>query len=161
VHIVVGFAAGGAQDVVARLTGQWLSGQLGQAFVIDNRAGAGGNIGTEAVVRAAPDGYTLLQVATPNVVNTTLYGNLNFKFARDIAPVATLIRGLGVVVVSPSFPVKSIPELIAYAKANPAEINMASGGVGSPEHIWGELFKEMTGVDMLHVPYRGGGPALA
>jgi tripartite-type tricarboxylate transporter receptor subunit TctC len=159
VHIIVGFAPGGAADILMRLIGQWLSERLGQPFVIENRPGAGSNTATEAVVRARPDGYTLLNVGMINAWNATLYENLNFDFIRDIAPVATLNRGLGVVVVHPSFPATTIPELIAYAKAHPGEVNMASGGIGSPQHVWGELFKMMAKVDMLHVPYRGAAPA--
>jgi len=147
-------------DVFARLIGQWLSDRLGQPIIIENRAGAGGNLATEAVVKAPPDGYTLLMIGSNNAWNVTLYDNLSFNFIRDIAPVASIYRGPAVLVVHPSFPAKSVPELIAYAKANPSKINMASGGVGSAQHVYGELFKMMTGVDMLHVPYRGGGPAL-
>jgi tripartite-type tricarboxylate transporter receptor subunit TctC len=146
--------------VFARLIGQWLSERLGQQFVIENRAGAGGNLAAEAVVKAPPDGYTLLMIGSNNAWNVTLYDNLSFNFIRDIAPVANIYRGPAVLVVHPSFPAQSVPELIAYAKANPGKINMASGGVGSTQHVYGELFKMMTGVDMLHVPYRGGGPAL-
>jgi tripartite-type tricarboxylate transporter receptor subunit TctC len=142
------------------MMGQWLSERLGQPFVIENRPGAGGNIGTEAVVRAPPDGYTLLLVAPANVVNATLYDKLNFNFIRDIMPVAGIIRVPNVVVVNPSVPAKTIPELIAYAKAHPGKINMGSSGNGSTIHISGELFKMMAGVDMIHVPYRGSGPAL-
>ena len=160
VRLIVGFPPGGVVDLYARLIGQWLSERLGQPFIIENRAGAGGNLGTEAVVRAAPDGYTLLQVTSANAWNATLYDNLNFNFIRDIAPVASIYRAPAVLVVHPSFPAKSVPDLIAYARANPGKINMASGGVGSAQHVYGELFKMMTGVDMLHVPYRGGGPAL-
>jgi tripartite-type tricarboxylate transporter receptor subunit TctC len=144
----------------ARLIGQVLSERLGQPFIIENRPGAGSNIATEAVVRSPPDGYTLLQIGSPNSWNMTLYDHLSFNFLRDIAPVASIYTGMSVVVVHPSFPVTSIPELIAYARANPGKINMASGGVGTPQHVFGELFKMMTGVDMLHVPFRGGGPAL-
>jgi tripartite-type tricarboxylate transporter receptor subunit TctC len=140
--------------------GQWLSEQLGQQFVIDNRPGAGGNIGTEAVVRSPADGYTLLSCGTFNAINATLYDKLNFVFLRDIAPVAGIIRNRLVVALNPSFPAKTIPELIAYAKANPGKINMASGGNGSVQHVSGELFKMMTGVSMVHVPYRGEAPAL-
>jgi len=147
-------------DVFARLIGQWLSDRLGQPIIIENRAGAGGNLATEAVVKAPPDGYTLLMIGSNNAWNVTLYDNLSFNFIRDIAPVASIYRGPAVLVVHPSFPAKSVPELIAHAKANPGKINMASGGVGSAQHVYGELFKMMTGVDMLHVPYRGGGPAL-
>jgi tripartite-type tricarboxylate transporter receptor subunit TctC len=160
VHLFVGFPPGGAADLFARLIGQVLSERLGQPVVVENRSGAGGNVATEAVVRSSPDGYTLLQIASTNSWNMTLYDHLSFNFLRDIAPVASIYTGASVVVVPPSFPVKSIPELIAYARSNPGKINMASGGVGSPQHVYGELFKMMTGVDMLHVPYRGGGPAL-
>jgi tripartite-type tricarboxylate transporter receptor subunit TctC len=159
VRIVVGFAPAGPGDIVARLIGQWLSERLGQQFVIDNRSGAGGNIGTEAVVRAPADGYTLLLCGTPNATNATLYEKLNFNFLRDIAPVAGVLRGPYVLVVNPSVPTKSVPEFIAYAKANPRKLNMASGGVGTGAHIAGELFKMMAGVDMVHVPYRSAGPA--
>jgi tripartite-type tricarboxylate transporter receptor subunit TctC len=159
VRIVVGFAPAGPGDIVARLIGQWLSERLGQQFVIDNRSGAGGNIGTEAVVRAPADGYTLLLCGTPNATNATLYEKLNFNFLRDIAPVAGVPRGPYVLVVNPSVPTKSVPEFIAYAKANPRKLNMASGGVGTGAHIAGELFKMMAGVDMVHVPYRSAGPA--
>jgi tripartite-type tricarboxylate transporter receptor subunit TctC len=148
-------------DLYARSYGGWLAQRLGQPFIIENRVGAGGNIATEAVVRAPPDGYTLLWVTSANAWNASLYANLNFDFMRDIAPVASSHRGEGVLVVHPSFPAKTVPEFIAYAKANPGKIDMASGGVGSGQHIWGELFKMLAGVDMLHVPYRGGGPALA
>ena len=157
VRIIVGFAAGGATDIVARLIGQWLSERLGQQFVIENRPGAGSNIATEAVVRAPPDGYTLLLVSPANAINATLYDKLNFNFIRDIAPVAGIIRVPIVMVVNPSFPAKTVPEFIAYAKANPGKINMASAGNGTAHHVAGELFKMMTGVDMVHVPYRGDG----
>jgi tripartite-type tricarboxylate transporter receptor subunit TctC len=160
VHIIVGFPPGGGADIVARLIGQWLSEQLGQPFIVENRPGAVSNIGTEAVVRAPPDGYTLLMVTTPNVINATLYDNLNFNFIRDITPVAGLTRDFLVMLVNPSVPVKTVPEFIAYAKANPGKLSMASAGNGSPQHIAGELFKIMTGVDMVHVPYRGTAPAL-
>ena len=160
VHIIVGFPPGGGADIVARLIGQWLSEQLGQPFIVENRPGAVSNIGTEAVVRAPPDGYTLLMVTTPNVINATLYDNLNFNFIRDIAPVAGLTRDFLVMLVNPSVPVKTVPEFIAYAKANPGKLSMASAGNGSPQHIARELFKIMTGVDMVHVPYRGTAPAL-
>ncbi len=159
VRIVVGFPAGGATDISARLMGQWLSERFGQQFIIENRAGAGGNIGTEAVVKAPPDGYTLLQVATPNGLNAALYANLNFNFARDIAPVSGVMRTSYVIVVHPSVPATTVPEFIAYAKTNPGKINMASAGSGTPQHIFGELFKMMAGVDLIHVPYRGGAPA--
>jgi tripartite-type tricarboxylate transporter receptor subunit TctC len=160
VHVLVGFAAGGPNDTTARLMGQWLSERLGQQFVIENRAGAGGNIATEAVVRAAPDGYTLLLVSSANAVNDTLYEKLSFNFNRDIAPVAGIMRVPNVMVVNPSVPAKTVPEFIAYAKANPGKINMATAGNGSTTHVSGELFKQMAGVDLVVVTYRGGGPAL-
>jgi len=160
VHLIVGFAAGGPNDTTARLIGQWLSERLGQQFVIENRTGAGGNIGTEAVVRAPPDGYTLLLAASSNAVNATLYDKLSYDFIRDIAPVAGLVRVPNVLVVNPSVPAKTVPEFIAYAKAHPGQINMATSGNGSTTHISGELFKAMAGVDLVAVAYRGGGPAL-
>jgi tripartite-type tricarboxylate transporter receptor subunit TctC len=160
VRIVVGFAAGGATDIQARLMGQWLSDRLGQQFVIENRAGASGNIGTEAVARATADGYTLLQVVTPHAINAALYSNLNFDFMRDIAPVICAARLAYVVVVHPSVPAKTIPEFIAYARANPGKINYGSAGPGTPQNIACELFKMMTGVELVHVPYRGGAPAI-
>jgi tripartite-type tricarboxylate transporter receptor subunit TctC len=160
VRIVVPFAPGGATDVIARLIGQYLSERLGQQFVIENRPGGGTNIGTEAVARALPDGYTLLTVDTSPVINATLYDNLNFNFARDIAPVASLNRVPLVMVVNPSVPAKTVPEFIAYAKASPGKINMASSGSGTPSHLAGELFKMMTGIVMTHVPYRGAAPAI-
>ena len=160
VRVIVPIAPGGASDIVARLIGQWLSERLGQQFVVENRAGAGGNLAVEATIKAPPDGYTLLMIGSNNAWNVALYDNLNFSFTRDIAPIASIYRAPAVLVVHPSFPAKSVPALIAYAKANPGKINMASGGVGSAQHVYGELFKMMTGVDMLHVPYRGGGPAL-
>jgi tripartite-type tricarboxylate transporter receptor subunit TctC len=160
IHVVVGFAAGGGVDITARLIGQWLSERLGQSFITDNRPGAGGNIGTEAVVNAAPDGYTLLLATVPNAVNPTLYEKLNFDFIRDIAPVAGIIRVPQVILLNPSVPARTVPELIAYAKANPGKVNMASAGNGSAPHMAGELFKMMAGIDMVHVPYRGQGPAL-
>jgi tripartite-type tricarboxylate transporter receptor subunit TctC len=160
VRIIVGFAAGGAADIVARLTGQWLSEQLVQQFIIENRMGAGTNIATEAVVNSPPDGYTLLLVTAANFINVTLYENLNFNFIRDITPVAGLSREPAVMVVHPSVPTKTVPEFIAYAKANPGKINFGSGGIGAPSHVFGELFKMLTGVSMVHVPYRGAGPAL-
>ncbi len=160
IRIIVGFAAGGPNDILARLIGQWLSERLGQQFVIENRPGAGGNIATEAVVRAPPDGYTLLLVGTPNAINATLYDRLNFNFIRDIAPVASLIRGALVMVVHPSVPAKTVPEFIAYAKAKPGKLSYGSGGVGGITHITPELFKMMAGVNMVHVPYRGVAPAL-
>jgi tripartite-type tricarboxylate transporter receptor subunit TctC len=160
VRLIIGYPPGGSADITARLMGQWLSERLGQQFVIESRPGAGTNIATEAVVRAAPDGYTLLLVAPANAINATLYDKLNYNFIRDIAPVAGLIRFPNVMVVNPSVPAKTIPEFIAYAKANPGKLNMASSGNGSTIHVSGELFKMMTGVNMVHVPYRGGAPAL-
>jgi len=160
VRVIVGFAAGGPTDITARLIAQWLTERLGQQFIIDNRPGAGSNIGTEAVVRAPPDGYTLLIVGATNAVNTTLYEKLTFNLIRDIVPVAGIIRVPLIMEVHPSVPVKTVPEFIAYAKANPGKINMASGGNGTTLHVSGELFKMMTGVDMIHVPYRGAGPML-
>jgi tripartite-type tricarboxylate transporter receptor subunit TctC len=146
-------------DIAARLIGQWLSERLSQQFIIENRPGAGTNIGTEAVVRAPPDGHTLLVVSVANTVNATLYERLSFNFIRDIAPVGGLIRGPLVMEVHPSVPAKTVPEFIAYAKANPGKISIAVGGNGGPPHLSGELFKMMTGIDMVHVPYRGGAPA--
>jgi len=146
VRLLVGWPPGGAADVVGRLTGQLLSEQLGHQFVIENRPGAGGNLAVEAVLKAAPDGYTLLMIGSNNAWNVTLYDNLSFDFVRDIAPVASIVRGVGVLVVHPSFSAKSVPDLIAYAKANPGKINMGSGGVGSPQHVFGELFKAVYGV---------------
>jgi tripartite-type tricarboxylate transporter receptor subunit TctC len=160
VRLIIGYTPGGSADLTARLMGQWLSERLGQSFVIENRPGGGTNIATEAVVRAPPDGYTFLLVAPANAINATLYDKLNFNFLRDIEPVAGIIRFPNVVVVHPSLPIKSIPELIAYAKANPGKLNMASSGNGSTIHMSGELFKMLTGTNMLHVPYRGGAPAL-
>jgi tripartite-type tricarboxylate transporter receptor subunit TctC len=160
VRIIVGFAAGGPNDILARLMGQCLSERLGQPFVIENRLGAGSNIATEAVVRAPPDGYTLLLVGSPNAINETLYGKLNFNFIRDIAPVAGFMRGALVMVVNPSVPAKTLPEFIAYAKANPGKLSYGSGGVGGISHLTPELFKMMAGINMLHVPYRGIAPAL-
>ena len=160
VRIIVGFAPAGGTDIMARLIGQWLSERLGQQFVIENRPGASTNIATEAVVHAPPDGYTLLLACLPNASNATLYENLKFKFIRDIAPVAGIARDPFVIEVNPSVPVKTVPEFITHAKANPGKINMASGGIGSGNHIFGELFKMMTGVNLVHVPYRGAGPAL-
>jgi len=159
VRLIVPIAPGGASDILGRLIGQWLSERLGQPFIIDNRPGAGGNIGTETVVRAPPDGYTLLMVGTFSAINATLYDKLNFNFIRDTAPVAGVLRGPYVAVVNPSVPAKSVTEFIAYAKANPRKLNMASAGTGTGGHIAGELFKMMAGVDLIHVPYRGGGPA--
>jgi len=160
VRIIVPYAAGGGADIFARIIGQWLSERLGQPFVIENRPGAAGNVGTEAVVRAPADGYTLLQVAPANLVNATLYDNLNFNFTRDIASVAAVLRSPNVLEVHPAVPAKTVPEFIAYAKANPGKLNMASGGNGASQHISGELFKMMTGINMLHVPYRGEALAL-
>jgi tripartite-type tricarboxylate transporter receptor subunit TctC len=160
VRVMVGFAAGGPTDILARLIGQWLSERLGQPFVIENRPGASGNIATEAVVNALADGHTLLLVAPANTINATLYDKLNFNFIRDIAPIASIMRSLYVMEVNPSVPVKSVPDFISYAKAHPGEINMASAGIGTPQHVAGELFKLMTGVEMVHVPYRGSTPAL-
>jgi tripartite-type tricarboxylate transporter receptor subunit TctC len=159
VRIVVGFPAGGATDIQARLMGQWLSDRLGQQFIVENRAGASGNIGTEAVAKAPADGYTLLQIVTPHAINAALYTNLNFDFIRDIAPVIAVARLAYVVVVHPSVPATTIPELIAHAKANPGRINYGSAGAGTPQNITCELFKMMTGVNLVHVPYRGGAPA--
>jgi tripartite-type tricarboxylate transporter receptor subunit TctC len=161
VRLIVGFGPGGAADIVARLIGQWLSERLGRPFVIEDRPGAASNLAPEAVVNSPPDGYTLLMISTPQAINATLYEHLNFKFVRDIAPIASIWRGgPAVMEVSPSFPAKTVPEFIAYAKANAGRINMASAGIGSINHIYGELFKLMAGVDMVHVPYRGTGPAL-
>jgi len=161
VRIIAGFAAGGGVDITARLIGQWLSARLGQSFITENRPGADGNIGTEVVVNARPDGYTLLLATVPNAVNATLYQKLNFNFIRDIAPVAGIIRVPMVVLVHPSVPTTTIPEFIAYAKANPGKVNMASAGTGSAPHMAGELFNVMAGVNLVHIPYRGQGPALA
>jgi tripartite-type tricarboxylate transporter receptor subunit TctC len=160
VRLLVGFPAGGNADTIARPMGQWLSERLGQPFVIENRPGAGTNIATETVVRAPADGYTLLMVGPTQAINATLYEKLNFNFIRDIAPVAGIISTANALIVNPSVPARTVPDFIAYAKANPRKVNMASGGTGAPSHIAGELFKMMTGIDMLHVPYRGGAPAL-
>jgi tripartite-type tricarboxylate transporter receptor subunit TctC len=160
VRVVVGFPAGGPADILARLMGQWLQGRLGQPFIVENRPGAGTNIGTEVVVRAPADGYTLLWVTSVNTTNATIYDQLSFNFIRDIAPVASVVREPLVMVVNPSVPANTIPEFIAYSKANPVKINMASSGNGTNGHLAGELFKMTTGVDMLHVPYRGAAPAL-
>jgi tripartite-type tricarboxylate transporter receptor subunit TctC len=159
-RIIAGFAAGGGVDITARLIGQWLTDQLGQSFVIENRPGAGGNIGTEAVVNTAPDGYTLLLATVPNAVNASLYEKLKFNFIRDIAPVAGIIRVPMVILLNPSVPAQTLPEFISYAKANSGKVNMASAGNGSAPHMAGELFKMMAGVNLVHVPYRGQGPAL-
>jgi tripartite-type tricarboxylate transporter receptor subunit TctC len=160
VRVIVPFAAGGGTDITARLMGQWLSDRLGQPFVIENRPGGGTNIGTEAAVKSPADGYTLLVVGTSNTVNPSLYEKLNFNLIRDIAPVGGIIRAPYVMVVNPSLPARTVPEFIAYAKANPGRINMASAGSGTGGHLAGEMFKMLTGADMQHVPYRGGGPAL-
>jgi tripartite-type tricarboxylate transporter receptor subunit TctC len=160
VHLIVPFGSAGATDITARLIGQWLSERLGHQFVIENRPGAGGNIATEAVVRAAPDGYTLLNVTTANASNATLYSKLNFNFIRDIAPIAPIVSFPYIMVVNPSVPAKTLPEFIAYAKANPGKINMASVGIGSTPHLNGELFKVMTGTNMVHVPYRSAAAAI-
>ena len=154
VRMIVPFGSAGASDIVARVMGQWLSERLGQQFVIENRPGAGGNLGTEAVVRAPPDGYTLVMVGQPNAINATLYDKLSFSFISDVAPVAGVIRFPNVMNVTPSVPAKTVPEFISYAKANPGKINMASPGIGSSPHMIGELFKMMAGVDIIHVPYR-------
>ena len=160
VRIIVGFPAGAGADLTARLIGQWLTERLGQPFVIENRPGAGGNIGAELVAHAAPDGATLLLINSSNAINATLYDNLRFNLIRDIAPVAGVFRGPFVMVVNPAFPARTLAELIAYAKANPRKVNMASAGIGTAPHLAGELFKMMAGIDMVHVPYRGAGPAL-
>ena len=155
VRMIVPAAPGGSTDILARLIGHWLSERFGKPFIVENRPGAGGNIGTEAVVKAPPDGYTLLTIIPPNAINATLYDRLNFNFIRDIAPVASIWRVPNVLVVNPSFPAKTVPEFIVYAKANPGKINFASPGIGSSNHMSGELFKMMTGVNIVHVPYRG------
>jgi tripartite-type tricarboxylate transporter receptor subunit TctC len=160
VRLIVGFAPGGTTDITARLVGQWLSERLGQQFVIENRTGAATNIATEAVVRAPADGYTLLLVTASNAINATLYDKLSFNFIRDIAPVAGIIRYPLVMQVNPSFPAKTVPEFISYVKSNPGKISYGSGGIGTSIHVASELFKMMAGVDMIHVPYRGGAPAM-
>jgi tripartite-type tricarboxylate transporter receptor subunit TctC len=160
VRLIVGLAAGGGQDIVARLIGQWLSERLGRQFLIENRPGASGNLALEAVANAAPDGYTLAQLGVNNAISASLYGKPGFKFLRDIAPVAAIMRVPLVMVVNPSFPATTVPEFIAYGRAHPGKINMGSGGVGTSIHVSGELFKMMTGIEMLHVPYRGGALAL-
>jgi tripartite-type tricarboxylate transporter receptor subunit TctC len=160
VRIIVGFAAGGPTDIVARVIGQWLSERLGQQFIVENRTGAATNIATETVVRAPADGHTLLLTNAANAINATLYQNLSFNFIRDIVPVAGISLNPLVMEVDPSFPARTVAEFVAYAKANPGRINFASGGVGAPNHMAGELFKSMTGVNMVHVPYRGEAPAL-
>ncbi|HKA79982.1 MAG TPA: tripartite tricarboxylate transporter substrate binding protein [Xanthobacteraceae bacterium] len=160
VRIIVPFAAAGPNDIIARALGQWLSEHLAQSFVIENRPGAASNIGTEVVVNAAPDGYTVLMVSSPHAINATLYEKLHFNFIRDIAPVAGIMRIPNVMVVAQAFPVRSVPEFISHAKANPGKLNFASSGVGASNHMSGELFKAMTGIEMTHVPYRSSGPAL-
>ena len=160
VRIVVPTAAGGPNDILTRLIGQWLSEHLGQPVIVENRPGAGTNLATEVVVRAPPDGYTLFSAGPASAINATLYDKLSFNFLHDTAPVAGIMRVSNVLVVPPSFPAKTVPEFIAYAKANPGKLSMASGGIGSGSHMAGELFKQMAGVDMVHVPYRGAGPAL-
>src|SRR5262245_42496172 len=160
VRLIVGFPPGGPTDISARLIAQWLSARLGQQVIVDNRPGAGSNIGIEAVVRAAPDGHTLLMVDVTPTVSATLYDKLNFDFIRDIAPVATVAQQPQFMLLNPSVPASTVPEFIAYAKANPGKINMASAGNGTPPHMTGELFKMMAGVNLVHVPYRGGGPAI-
>jgi tripartite-type tricarboxylate transporter receptor subunit TctC len=159
-RIISGFPPGGISDTYARLLAQWLSQQLGQQFIVENRPGAGGNLAAEAVAKAAPDGYTLLQTTSADAWNATLYQNLNFNIVRDFSPIATISRGSGLLVVNPSLPAQSVPELIAYAKSNPGKLTMASAGVGSAPHMFWELFRAKTGIDMVHVPYRGGGPAV-
>jgi tripartite-type tricarboxylate transporter receptor subunit TctC len=160
VHMILGFPAGGSSDVIGRLMAQWLSQRLGQPFVFDNRPGAGSNIGTEFVAKSAPDGYTMLMSTPANAINATLYDNLNFNYLRDFAPVSGVFRVPNVLEVNPSVPVNTVPELIAYAKANPGKLNYATGGIGTTQHLSAELFKFMTGVDIRHVPYRGSPPAL-
>jgi tripartite-type tricarboxylate transporter receptor subunit TctC len=160
VHIVVGFAAGGPTDILARLIGQWLSARLDRQFVIENRPGVSGNLATDSVVNAAADGHTLLLIAPANMINASLYDNLKFDFVRDIAPIASILRTYYVMEVNPAVPARTVPEFISYAKANPGKINMASAGSGTPQHVAGELFKMMAGIDMVHVPYRGAVPAL-
>src|SRR5262245_34812218 len=157
---IVPFPPGGAVDVVGRVMGQELSDRIGQPVIIENRPGAGGNLGTEAVVRSNSDGYTLLQISAPTAINAALHEKLNFDFVRDIAPIASFLRVPGVMVVNRSSPARSVTEFVAHAKANAGALNMASGGIGTPEHVYGELFKMMTDVNMLHVPYRGAGPAI-
>ena len=161
VKIIVGYAPGGATDILARLIGQWLSERMGQPVVVENRTGAANNIATEAVVNAEPDGHTLLLVNPANAINASLYDKLNFNFVRDIAPVAAIMRVPNVMEVNPALPVRTVAEFIAYAKANPGKVNFASGGTGTSVHVSGELFKMMTGIDMVHVPYRGAAPAVA
>src|SRR5215468_7249332 len=160
VHWIVGFAPGGSADIVARLMGQWLSERLGQSFIIENRTGAATNVAAEAVVRAPADGYTLLFVTTTNAINATLYEKLSFNLSRDIVPVASLIRAPSVLEVNPSVPARTVPHFIAYAKANPGKLTMGSSGSGTPAHVFGEMFKFMNGVDLVHVPYRGAAPVV-
>jgi tripartite-type tricarboxylate transporter receptor subunit TctC len=160
IRLIVPFPAGGVVDLYGRLFGQWLSDRLRQPVIVENRAGGGGNVGTEAALRSAPDGYTLLQLSAANSWNVALYEKLNFDLLRDITPIAGIYQAPAILVVHPSFAVKSVPELIAYARANPGKIDMASAGVGTAQHVYGELFKAMTGVNMTHVPFRGGGPAM-
>ena len=160
VRFVVGFPAGGQQDTMARLICQWLSERLGQQFLVENRSGAGGNVGAEAVINSPPDGYTMLLVGSPNAINATLYQKLNFVFLRDIVPVASFARTPLVIEVHPSVPVHTLPEFVAYAKANPGKVNYASAGIGTPQHVAAELLKILTGINMVHVPYRGSAPAL-
>jgi tripartite-type tricarboxylate transporter receptor subunit TctC len=159
-RIIVGYAAAGPTDITGRLVGQWLSQRLGQQFIVENRPGAGSNVGTELVVQASPDGYTLLLITTTNAINATIYDKLNFNFIRDIAPIGSVMRTTNVMLVNQSSPAKTVAEFISYAKANPGKINMATAGVGSPPHVYGELFKAMAGVDLISVHYRGGGPGL-
>jgi tripartite-type tricarboxylate transporter receptor subunit TctC len=161
VHIIVGAPPGGGTDITARLMGQWLSERLGQPFIIENRPGAGNNIAVQAVINSPPDGHTLLLAQTASAINATLYETLPFNFLRDIVPVASINRVPNVIDVNPSIPARTVPEFIAFAKANPGKLNMGSGGIGSPQHVSGELFKMMTGINMVHVPYRGGAPAIA
>ena len=160
VHLLVGYAAGGVNDIVARLTGQMVSERIGQQLIIEDRPGAGSNLATEAVVRASPDGYTLLEASTSNAWNATIYQNLKFDFIRDLAPVASTVKTYNVMLVNSAFPAKTVPEFIAYAKANPGKINYASVGSGAPTNVAGELFKSLTGLDMVTVQYRGDGPAI-
>ena len=161
IRILVGFPAGGTPDILTRLVGQWLQDHLGQPVVVEDKPGASSNLATEAVVRSAADGYTLLAAGSPNAINASLYDKLNYNFIRDIAPVASIVRLPDVMVVNPEFPAKTVPEFIAYAKANPGKLAMASAGIGTSGHVAGELFKMMAGVELLHVPYRGGPPAVA
>jgi tripartite-type tricarboxylate transporter receptor subunit TctC len=161
IHLIVGYQAGTAPDIIGRMIGQWFSEQLGQPVIIENHVGASSNIAAELVVRAPPDGYTLFELTSVNSWNVALFDNLKFDLLQDLAPIASIYRGIGVVVVQPSFPARTLGELTAYAKANPGRLRMGSGGVGTPQHLYGEMFKQMTGIDMLHVPYRGGSRSLA